>query len=182
MPTIDDEPAYPIWSVTARWTQKRAGENLAPWQTEGVPADRMRDCTDFYKLWAEDPDSKALQAWPREWWSAYKEKHLEQEPADLVAIVRFVRNETWCLTWFSHYTIDRGQSDQEALDSFWRYVLRVEANNRHLADTDPNRICLMSAEDRWRWHGTEDGDAQKRTDAPCRCKHCKEQGVIRIGH
>ena len=41
----------------------------------------------------------------------------------------------------------------------------------------------MGAEDRWRWHGAEpDGKPTDYSPAPCRCKFCKEQGVIRIAH
>ena len=41
----------------------------------------------------------------------------------------------------------------------------------------------MGAEDRWRWHGAEpSGSNEDHSPAPCRCKFCKEQGVIRIAH
>jgi len=39
----------------------------------------------------------------------------------------------------------------------------------------------MGAEDRWRWRGFGD-DGKEETSAPCRCKACKEQGVVRIAH
>ncbi len=39
------------------------------------------------------------------------------------------------------------------------------------------------AEDRYRWCGSDDdGKTNPGIKPPCRCKHCKEQGVIRINH
>ncbi len=40
----------------------------------------------------------------------------------------------------------------------------------------------MGAEDRWRWKGREPNGGDDESDPPCRCKFCKKQGIIRIGH
>jgi hypothetical protein len=87
--------------------------------------------------------------------------------------------EEWCLTWFSHYTFDNGQSDEEVLRSFGAYTHRWRSSKDKVFTT------LMGADDRWRWKGTlyPDGSSKPiETDPPCRCQYCKEQGVIRINH
>ena len=106
-------------------------------------------------------------------------------PSDLTIYVtsteiEYTGHDEWCLTWFSHYTFDTGQTDQEALDSFNEFVYRYTNGTKQTQST------LMGAEDRWRWKGMSYPDgtnaAGVETDPPCRCQYCKEQGVIRIGH
>jgi len=96
--------------------------------------------------------------------------------------------ETWCMEWFSHYTFrDRFTSPGSVLADFEQYVNRVERRqgSQHLSPeviedfeerSGHKWICLMGAEDRFRWSGAEDGPA------PCSCKHCIDQGVWRINH
>ena len=95
--------------------------------------------------------------------------------------IKFLWKETWCIDWFSHWTFDEGQSDSEVMLSFASFVDRMESYNRS-RNKEEKEYCLMGAEDSWRWHGTKEGDSNERTEPPCRCKYCKEQGVIRIGH
>lgn len=80
------------------------------------------------------------------------------------------------------YTV--GQSDQEALASFSRFVWRYADMQEYYPGEPPEGYrCLMGAEDRWRWCGASpDGEPDTRSKPPCRCEHCREQGVIRIGH
>lgn len=113
--------------------------------------------------------------------------------------------ESWVLGWFSHSTIDEGQDDEYFIQSFSEYVARVQIFNREHGEmvafkdgtghywTEP--ICLMGAEDRWRWHSLvypddfnpKDRDEYKRIGRdrdhlPCRCRFCKEQGIVQINH
>jgi hypothetical protein len=87
--------------------------------------------------------------------------------------VKEPRIETWCCGWFNHHTIDRGQDDLAVLASFERFVNRTQAA---IARGDAT-LCVMSAEDRWRWRGKELGD-----QAPCRCDGRKQCGLIRINY
>jgi hypothetical protein len=73
--------------------------------------------------------------------------------------VSLLRHDTWVLRWFSHYTIDHGQTNQEALKSFRLFVCRTEDLIRA-----GGTQCLMGAEDSWRWKGKEG------LPAPCRCE------------
>lgn len=113
----------------------------------------------------------------------YRYDHFE--PEELVIHIldtklEYIDEDEWCLTWFSHYTFDNGQTDEEVLDSFREFVRDFED------DTKRTFTTLMGAEERWRWCGhiyQNEGDWQPtRTDPPCRCQFCKEQGVIRINH
>jgi hypothetical protein len=109
-----------------------------------------------------------------------------RHPADMVTTMEFSSLETWVLTWFQHETIDVGQTDAEVLQSFQDFVNdKIELNRQLRMETGEHidKHCLMGAEDRWRWHGSnEDGSPNDHAPAPCRCKHCKAQGKIRIGH
>jgi hypothetical protein len=109
------------------------------------------------------------------------EKYKDTNPSDLIVTVKFRRWDTWCSGWFSHWTWDTRLLKSgfvDVLRSFGRYVDRIEEHNRW-ADKE---ICLMGAEDRYRWHGTHTGDPSERTDPPCRCPHCTKRGIITIGH
>lgn len=100
------------------------------------------------------------------------------------------------MTWFAHYTFDVGQTDEQARDSFERFVRRMELLNRDETTYEPYTgkdgntyhtehpaYVLMGAEDRYRWHGSTTGETDsERTLPPCRCKHCKARGVLTIGH
>lgn len=104
---------------------------------------------------------------------------------------KLLRYETWCLNWFSHYTFDIGQSDEDALDSFEKYVKRYE-DQQSLPIEMINKLgddynCLMGAEDRWRWGHYEMDEKGNRIGedlilGPCRCNACKKAGIIRIDH
>ena len=91
----------------------------------------------------------------------------------------FLGYDTWCCQWFSHYTFATHLSDEELLDSFAEFVKRHRGHDRwpdeerdeYHARVEPiDRVCLMAAEDRWRWEG------------PCRCEDCQKLGVVRFNH
>jgi hypothetical protein len=76
----------------------------------------------------------------------------------------YVEDESWCLTWFSHYTYNQFETDAEVSDSFYQFLCR-----KKVFDNYNQTYCAMGAEDMWRWK-------------ICRCEHCVAQGVIRIDH
>jgi hypothetical protein len=98
----------------------------------------------------------------------------------LDAELEYLGHDEWCLTWFQHYTFDKGQTDEEVLKSFGDFVYNYQNGAKRTQST------LMGAEDRWRWKGMSYPDGENaagiETDPPCRCQYCKEAGVIRIGH
>ena len=92
---------------------------------------------------------------------------------------KYLRHETWCCNWFNHYTFNTHLTDEELLESFSAYVARHqdeqlkpnESLDEHRERTSSgNYICLMGADDRWRW------------EVPCRCKDCQKRGVVTIDH
>lgn len=78
----------------------------------------------------------------------------------------FVGEDTWLCQWFNHYTFNTHLTDQELLQSFTEFVARHRGKDYK----DLDYICLMGAEDRYRWKG------------PCRCAHCQERGIVMIDH
>lgn len=78
--------------------------------------------------------------------------------------VLLIEYETWCLRWFSHYTYVDGKTDDELLQSFYRF------RARKLPLHSKEEYCLMGAEDTW------------RLKPPCHCKDCKKIGITHIVH
>jgi len=192
---LPGEKVYPIFHVKAKWSQdvtKKDGDmrERPAWQTEGLPEGRLWNGSGWDKM----PKVKAVDGCiseltrevEEEWWPTYRGQHADLNFADLKVTVTFRRWEVWCIEWFQHWTWDVGLADQEVLQSFDRFVDRTERLNRDEGKmVDGSWVepyCLMGAEDRYRWHGTKTGAPEERTDPPCRCPHCKEQGVVRIAH
>jgi len=185
------EPAYPIFFITARWVQDTPPDidrKVHATSLEGLPLGRMHNSTGLYRMYPYEAELGWVERGALAWWEKYRntppQDGRKYQPcgnhADSCIIkVEFSGREQWCPAWFSHWTFDRGQSDAEVLESFREYVWRVQ--DRADFREDEEHPCLMGAEDRWRWSGVED-DGETRTDPPCRCKVCKQQGVIRINH
>jgi hypothetical protein len=111
-------------------------------------------------------------------------EHIAPQDMETLHIVdtefEYLGDDEWCLTWFAHYTFDTGQTDEEILKSFNRFV------NKYMNEIKKTQSSLMGAEDRWRWAGLKYPDGKNaaaiQVDPPCRCEFCKEAGVIRIQH
>jgi len=177
---IEGEKAYPIYRISARWIQDGERDHNFEWQYEGLPEGRIRNSTSFYKMWKIRRSRKQLDEFVKKWFNGFLKHKKDIKNPELIELkIEFKEYETWLLTWFQHQTFDTGQTDQEALWSFERFVMRKE---KLIYEKGEEAYCLMGAEDRWRWHGTVDGDPKNSTDPPCRCKHCKKQGLIRIAH
>lgn len=197
---IDGEQAYPIYVFDAYWLQD---------PTENCPADtpegKSKNHTNFYVMFKEEQTPEQLKAYMEDWWEHYKIKQKERaEDPDVpelgnkfpglveppIMSAKLARHETWCLTWFSHYTFDVGQTDEQALASFEKFVSRMEffneVNGHHFGpnpENSKNYYCLMGAEDRYRWRGRrDDNPSDESVPPPCRCAGCKKRGVIRIDH
>lgn len=189
---LPGEKAYPIFDLNAKWTQDRTEEDKdpAPWQTEGLPENRLRNSI---SCWTKMPTLNGslettkqglIKKSMTEWWLPECKKNLNLNLADLEISATFRRWEVWCIEWFQHWTWDVGLSDEKVLESFSRYVFRTEIlNERAMANGSSHEpYCLMGAENRHRWRGTETGAPDEETDPPCRCPHCKAAGVVRIAH
>lgn len=103
-------------------------------------------------------------------WAAQPERSVELVSSE----VTFQGEAMWCLGWFAHWTFAiEGWNDAQYREAFRRYVCK-HARYQDFGPAwwaeHPEARCLMGAEDEWRWKG------------PCRCKHCKAQGVVRIDH
>ncbi len=171
--------SYPIYRISMKWIQPREPDKeYTKWQIADAPSGMVYNSTSFDKAFKEKPNNSEIDKVARSNWERTKEKYNAESP---VIIIHFLENETWWLTWFQHVTFDIGQSDEEVLASFRRYVRRkmIEGEREH----SDSSYLLMGADDEYRWHGAEpDGKPENRSKPPCRCKFCKEQGLIRIAH
>lgn len=77
--------------------------------------------------------------------------------------VSFVGFRVWLPGWFHHTSLNIYPSEAEAFESFEKYV--GENMIKHTRD----EICLMGAEDRWRWRY-------------CGCNECRRRGQTLITH
>lgn len=177
----DPAPSWPIHYLSARWREADGEEG-----TGGA-----------YRMFREPPSVAEREQKLLELMDGYRERRDVEEVLHLEAEYR--HHETWCVSWFQHWTFDVGQSDRDALVSFRRYVDRHRWYQRHGYSLDDEArarvrewlghdpICLMGAEDRHRWTATPEGSGllgpgEGQADPPCRCEHCQEQGVLRIDH
>ncbi len=175
---------YPIYYIKVDWIQDEDRKDL--------PKGRIRNSTLYYTMKRTAvTDTLLKQEILDKFWSSYKLRLEKINPSDPIITIEYKYNESWCMGWFSHWTFDNGLSDVEILESFTNYVNRILEKNRNEGEFrkfedgtsywhDP--YCLMGAEDRWRWCGSKTGDSLETTPPPCRCKHCKDQGVVRINH
>jgi len=190
-----EDKKYPIYFFSAKWSQDGEQDPKYPNRYKDLPEGRIWNSTGFSRMYKEEKPQEELDKIVKEWWDKYlKSKNKDEEkitnPELLYLKVELRHHETWNLTWFQHETFDEGQTNEEALLSFEKFVRRIEDKNQEIEWHYPEKDwyehghqCLMGAEDRWRWHGAEpNGDSSDNSPAPCRCKFCKEQGVIRIAH
>jgi len=171
-----DEKRYPIYGITITWEED--DEN----------GKRKENGTGFERMYREDPGLDGAKSLARKYWSKYRQVKsrsdgmtLMEKNARLKELkVEFMGEETWCLTWFSHFTYNVHLSNQELLESFADFVDRKQRENVEHGHfrTEANYqnkqagryYCLMGAEDHWRWKG------------PCRCRHCVKFRLTRIDH
>jgi len=144
-----------------------------------------------FKRLASKHEIKAPLSILREWCRRAIGKSAKYRKVRKVVMkAELIMRAEWWLSWFQHETFDVGQTNEDALSSFRHYVWWAEGQGkRYVRGEDGNLLYdlpvvqLMGAEDDWRWCGSEpDGENDARSDPPCRCKHCKRQGLIRIGH
>ena len=178
---IEGEKAYPIYSFKLKWYEDgndEGNKNLS----KDLPAGKIWNATNFKKMFKKEQSDEKLIFFIIEWWNGLvvKEKLSKKNPSIPVIKIKLIDREVWCKEWFQHYTFDIGQTNQEVLNSFQKYVDRqIKALRIQKKDIS----SLMGAEERWRWHGNEpEGDSTTRSEPPCRCKSCEEQGILRIAH
>ena len=164
---------YPIYDFTASWIQDKTTCDMP---NHGLPDGRIWNGSGYSKMFKEEQTKQDLDIECLGWMTKLKEKHENVNIEIFSMNHKYIKSETWCLTWFSHYTFDNGQTDEEIIESFYEYVRRVQDQ----AIKEGKEPCLMGAEDTWRWHAKD--ESGERIEAPCRCKFCKQAGIIRIDH
>ena len=186
------EKAYPIYSISAKWSEDQPIEpHPASW-CEGLPEGRFWNRTGWSTMYSAERSPDEIKAEATNWWPKYIVDKKISNPSDLEITIKLVHWEVWCEGWFSHWTFDVGMSDSDVIASFGRYVDRMLAANQHEGEFRKREdgteywhepYCLMGAEDRYRWCGSADGSPTgEHTDPPCRCEHCKKAGRVVIGH
>ena len=181
---MSKDKMYPIYEIRGDWHSLGRTEDMGEGWYYGLPDGRIWNGCSATRMFREELTPEKIREVETECCKDWLKSQIEKgkDPQDMVVTMKLARHEHWCLTWFQHWTWRDGRSDKEILDSFQEYVFRIEDLNRERPQNE--QICLMGAEDRWRWKGSKTGGngPEDDTDPPCNCKHCKEQGVVRIGH
>jgi len=195
-----EDPKYHLFRFYAKWLQPDT-EDYEPsaWQKKDAPDGFHWNSTSTRTMYKEYNIEHVEQEIER-WWDEFDDKK-KYDIQKVYLYAQYEEQETWCQGWFSHWTFDVGQTDQEALRSFEKFVQRKKAHNykygfgEHYDDhheriyrkTGQRAYCLMGAEDRWRWTARADGQSMvgfgpSTGDPPCRCDACRKHGVLRIDH
>lgn len=170
-PIIEDELSYEIYRFSFKFLSNSFSK------TSDIPP-RIWNGTSFNIMYKDPQSIEDLELWALvDWWGNYNrlEKNLSKDNQLFSITVKFTGYETWCLQWFDHYTFDVGQTDEEAVLSFEKFIQRQERKAR-IGKLDIG--SLMGAEDRWRWKSGDDN----YPSIPCRCEYCKKLGVFKIAH
>lgn len=154
---INSDKAYPIFRIEAHLTY------------DGVDHDYARSD----RMYLEMPLAEQTIKDANEWWQSLINKEpigedktpiSQKHPILQHLRLHLIEYETWCIRWFSHYTYVDGRSDDELLQSFYRF------RDRKLPLHFKEEYCLMGAEDMW------------RIKPPCHCNECKKLGMTHIVH
>ena len=182
---IEGEKAYQVYHLGVVWHQDGDSE-----YSKSLKNGRIRNSTSSYRMYKKETSYDDVRNVGLKWWAkiSNKEKYDGKHLLLIRIEVIFQGYETWCGSWFNHWTFDMGQTDEEVVRSFERFVYRktiLNEKNGHynnqwhsIAEDNPY-YCLMGAEDRYRWSASEEYGADK---IPCRCEGCKKYGVLRICH
>jgi hypothetical protein len=188
-----EDKKYPIYDITIQWIEddvdnhREKFESTAK-QSVDLPPGRIYNSIAKYRMFREKQEIDDIIAEEKQFWQNW-DKIKDKNPELVKITVNFILEESWCPSWFSHWTFDDGQEDADILASFNHYVSRMEAYNEKHGRQESygwvdairvGSVCLMGAEDRWRWRGIDDNEND--TEAPCRCSGCKKNKVIRIVH
>jgi hypothetical protein len=150
------------------------------WTEDFEDGTRRNSCT-IERMPKEKTNKKKIEQDVLEWSKEFFEKNKDKfkNPRDVKLSIKYLGRLEWCPAWFSHWTWDTGQSDEELMTSFREYVYK------HTYFSEENSVingaCLMGAKDIYRWRGGTDEDGTEHK-APCRCNGCKKAGVVRIQH
>jgi len=171
---LPGERIYPIYSFSAKWRVDDAERD------DGTSHEQM------FKIGFKHTDAHqyALDWWERlirsdvKWGGEKKVPYIERGVELLDLKCKYLGRDSWVLNWFNHMTLNVHLSDEDLLRSFRNYVDRItsqnERNGHYHNNQNPSSklpyVCLMGADDRWRWKG------------PCRCEHCVRRGVTFIDH
>lgn len=159
-------PSWPCFSANLGWTMASGKQN----NCGGVVSARdLQECFNWLAQWQAKYEA-AEGGW------------------DFRAEIVMIGVLPFFPEWFGHATRPEGRDDSTIMAHFNEYVDWVEALNekephRNIGTEEKpvwhrtDRICLMGAEDRWRWRGETDDDPP-----PCRCKGCTASGLVRIRH
>ena len=175
---------FPQYSISVKWIEDIVeGQIPHPKCMEGLPLGRFYNSTGMTQMHKEEKSIDIIQQELfLNWWPEYQKRRPNADSP--VITVQFYRFEVWCLNWFNHWSFDVGFSDDKVLESFQSYVCRIQRANEHFRYCEDSSLdsfghdhfCLMGAEDRWRWKGNNN------SEPPCRCEHCKQNGIVRIDH
>jgi len=172
---IEGEKVYPIFRSIVQFTRddlETPGHNVHNFMLPDVNADLAQGEDFAAGVWEKHLDQKIRHG------ELKGKTNIEANMQFTHMDTELIRHDVWLLTWFSHYTYNIHLTDTDLRTSFGRYVDRVgrfNLRNGHRAhdsvlDLDVPFVCVMGADERWRWKG------------PCKCQECVRNGLTRFDH
>lgn len=175
----DIEKFYDIFSCSQSWSEpKQEGKDYPdPW-LKNQPEGFFKNGCGISYFTSQEQAVKAAKNWMK--------SRKEKTPGckDFRNEIKFSHRETWVPGWFHHWTYPEGRTDEQLEYSFVLYIDRMQRYNREHGKVSDSgywldAICLMGAEDRWRWTA---GPDQPSDLVICRCEGCTKSGIVRISH
>ena len=185
--TLFGERVFPIYRIQAKWSEDIIdGKEYSENWIKDLPKGRFWNGTSTTLMLKDSLSHEEKETTLNEWWAQYSASEKFNNIADVDIQLEFVRFDSWNCVWFNHETFDYGQTDSEVIESFNKYIARVQAINEEYKHQKQNKfaeqICLMGAEDRYRWFSFNADDTENHDNPVCRCSGCKTAGKIRINH
>ena len=155
-----EEKEYPIWVVSARWDNK----------------DYPNNGTSFTVSYRKDYTQEQMDKKAQDWFKKMCAKKYPNETITPISLkVEFKGKSVWFGQWFSHKSLNRFETQEEAFKSFSKYMDSLKKSKPYeqwdsmFIDKNGYEYCVMGAENEWRWKY-------------CECKACKRLKQTIIQH
>jgi len=131
-----EEVAYPVWSISARWNNESYQNNS----------------TSFVVSFRRNFSDASMNRWAARWFRSMVARKYPGEQIEPIEIkVTSMGKRVWFLNWFCHKSLNRFDTEEQAFESFDRYLIGIGRLDDGYHVTDLEGRTLMGADDRWRW-------------------------------
>ncbi len=146
---------YPIWKISATWNNKSYKNNGTSF------------CVSFRRNFSQI----SMDRFTKKWWNRYIKKKYPNEIVELLKLeCKYIGKDTWYMSWFSHKSLNRFDTEEKAFNSLREYfsTLTLGLDDNYITKNG-HEYCTMALGDFWRWKY-------------CKCKACKRRKETIVNH